>query len=236
MYHSTHAHRIGVVTWWYLLLSFMAVTVLVAGFVHLTDEVIEGGTLHLDQAVLLGIHQVHSPWLDALVASTTDIGGLIGVVILTLLAVGLLCLARKYRAVVQLLIGVGGAGLMNVLLKNMFERARPDLWQWLVHESSYSFPSGHAMASSALAMSVVLILWHTRLALGRSGCGSALHGVCRADTAVSRRALSERYHRGVDYQRGVGGAREYGDRNDQATDHETSLIASRTMSGWSMAV
>lgn len=162
MYHSTHAHRIGVVTWWYLLLSFMAVTVLVAGFVHLTDEVIEGGTLHLDQAVLLGIHQVHSPWLDALVASTTDIGGLIGVVILTLLAVGLLCLARKYRAVVQLLIGVGGAGLMNVLLKNMFERARPDLWQWLVHESSYSFPSGHAMASSALAMSVVLILWHTR--------------------------------------------------------------------------
>lgn len=162
MYHSTHAHRIGVVTWWYLLLSFMAVTVLVAGFVHLTDEVIEGGTLHLDQAVLLGIHQVHSPWLDALVASTTDIGGLIGVVILTLLAVGLLCLARKYRAVVQLLIGVGGAGLTNVLLKNMFERARPDLWQWLVHESSYSFPSGHAMASSALAMSVVLILWHTR--------------------------------------------------------------------------
>ena len=162
MYHSTHAHRIGVVTWWYLLLSFMAVTVLVAGFVHLTDEVIEGGTLHLDQAVLLGIHQVHSPWLDALVASTTDIGGLIGVVVLTLLAVGLLCLARKYRAVVQLLIGVGGAGLMNVLLKNMFERARPDLWQWLVHESSYSFPSGHAMASSALAMSVVLILWHTR--------------------------------------------------------------------------
>ena len=162
MYHSTHAHRIGVVTWWYLLLSFMAVTVLVAGFVHLTDEVIEGSTLHLDQAVLLGIHQVHSPWLDALVASTTDIGGLIGVVILTLLAVGLLCLARKYRAVVQLLIGVGGAGLMNVLLKNMFERARPDLWQWLVHESSYSFPSGHAMASSALAMSVVLILWHTR--------------------------------------------------------------------------
>jgi undecaprenyl-diphosphatase len=146
VYHSTHAHRIGVVTWWYLLLSFMAVTVLVAGFVHLTDEVIEGGTLHLDQAVLLGIHQVHSPWLDALVASTTDIGGLIGVVILTLLAVGLLCLARKYRAVVQLLIGVGGAGLMNVLLKNMFERARPDLWQWLVHESSYSFPSGHAMA------------------------------------------------------------------------------------------
>ena len=162
MYHSTHAHRIGVVTWWCLLLSFMAVTVLVAGFVHLTDEVIEGSTLHLDQAVLLGIHQVHSPWLDALVASTTDIGGLIGVVILTLLAVGLLCLARKYRAVVQLLIGVGGAGLMNVLLKNMFERARPDLWQWLVHESSYSFPSGHAMASSALAMSVVLILWHTR--------------------------------------------------------------------------
>lgn len=162
VYHSTHAHRIGVVTWWYLLLSFMAVTVLVAGFVHLTDEVIEGGTLHLDQAVLLGIHQVHSPWLDALVASTTDIGGLIGVVVLTLLAVGLLCLARKYRAVVQLLIGVGGAGLMNVLLKNMFERARPDLWQWLVHESSYSFPSGHAMASSALAMSVVLILWHTR--------------------------------------------------------------------------
>ena len=69
---------------------------------------------------------------------------------------------RKYLALLQMLVGVGGAVLLNMLVKGFFARQRPDLWERLVTETSYSFPSGHSMASAALALSVVLITWNTR--------------------------------------------------------------------------
>jgi membrane-associated phospholipid phosphatase len=55
-----------------------------------------------------------------------------------------------------------GAGLVNLLAKLFFGRARPDLWASIAPESDYSFPSGHAMASMAVAAALVLMLWPTR--------------------------------------------------------------------------
>ena len=57
---------------------------------------------------------------------------------------------------------MAGATVMNQVLKYIFERARPQLWEQLVHETSYSFPSGHAMVSAALGLAVVAALWNSR--------------------------------------------------------------------------
>ncbi|RYF27698.1 MAG: phosphatase PAP2 family protein, partial [Chloroflexi bacterium] len=43
-----------------------------------------------------------------------------------------------------------------------FERARPDLWQQLITETSFSFPSGHSAGSSALAVCIIALLWRTK--------------------------------------------------------------------------
>ncbi|MDF2461379.1 MAG: acid phosphatase, partial [Candidatus Saccharibacteria bacterium] len=64
--------------------------------------------------------------------------------------------------VYTVVLSVAGAALLNLLLKASFQRDRPDLWESIVTETSYSFPSGHAMASSALAFSVMLVLWETK--------------------------------------------------------------------------
>jgi undecaprenyl-diphosphatase len=74
----------------------------------------------------------------------------------------ILWLKRRRYAALALAAGVGGAAAMNLVLKYLFERTRPDLWTRLVHETSFSFPSGHAMASSALAFSLIVIFWRTR--------------------------------------------------------------------------
>ena len=42
---------------------------------------------------------------------------------------------------------------------------RSDLWERLITETSYSFPSGHAMLSSMLAFAVIAIAWRTRYRL-----------------------------------------------------------------------
>ncbi len=44
---------------------------------------------------------------------------------------------------------VGGAAILNFILKNIFLRPRPDFPLAYSHETGYSFPSGHAMISLA---------------------------------------------------------------------------------------
>ncbi len=162
IYHSSKTHHIGTLTWAYLVGSFVSLTVLIAIFANLAEEVREGDTLPVDEAILEAIRTGHTPLLDLVAQVGTNLGGVIGIVALTGIALTALLVKKRYRALMQLGLGVGGAVALNIVLKNIFERARPDLWEQIVHEASYSFPSGHAMASSALALSIVLIAWQTK--------------------------------------------------------------------------
>jgi membrane-associated phospholipid phosphatase len=52
-----------------------------------------------------------------------------------------------------------GSITANVLLKNLFERPRPELTH-MVHASGQSFPSGHAMCSFAVYGLMIYIVWY----------------------------------------------------------------------------
>jgi undecaprenyl-diphosphatase len=92
----------------------------------------------------------------------TQLGGIYLVAGVSLAMVVYLVLKKKYYKALFVAVSIGGVALVNVLLKTLFDRSRPDLWQHLVTETSFSFPSGHASASAALAFTVVLLLWNTR--------------------------------------------------------------------------
>jgi membrane-associated phospholipid phosphatase len=149
-------------TWQYLFVGFGAFLLPVYGFVELADEVRDKETLVFDEAVLRSVNEYSSPFFDALVIGLTELGGPIGVTVLTVGAVVLLW-NRKHRKMAGLLaVGVSGGVLLNLFLKSIFQRDRPQLWERIVTENSYSFPSGHAMASSAFAASVVVAFWPTK--------------------------------------------------------------------------
>jgi undecaprenyl-diphosphatase len=70
-----------------------------------------------------------------------------------------LMVKRLRREAVILGAAVGGASLINVLLKLWFQRPRPSpLWA-LAHETSYSFPSGHAVAAVVFYGAMAFIAW-----------------------------------------------------------------------------
>ncbi|MDO4776231.1 MAG: phosphatase PAP2 family protein [Cardiobacteriaceae bacterium] len=48
------------------------------------------------------------------------------------------------------------AALLSYLLKNVFERVRPDVLTHLVHQADASFPSGHSTFAAAFAMFFML--------------------------------------------------------------------------------
>lgn len=49
------------------------------------------------------------------------------------------------------------SAFINIVLKSVFARERPNILR-LINETSYSFPSGHAMINSALYIILILIL------------------------------------------------------------------------------
>lgn len=57
------------------------------------------------------------------------------------------CGGEKRVASAGLLVALGGAGVLNTILKFWFGRRRPDLPWSVVHEQGFSFPSGHAMTA-----------------------------------------------------------------------------------------
>ena len=75
---------------------------------------------------------------------------------------GLLWWRGRRRDAALLAAAVIGSTLLNAVLKAVFQRDRPDFWEHLVVEDSYSFPSGHAMASMSLAAALVVIAWSSR--------------------------------------------------------------------------
>jgi undecaprenyl-diphosphatase len=131
-------------------------------FVVVAVFVTTGTTQQSDTAILTAIHSHSSPFLDAAVPKLTLAGEplLVGV-IAVMVTVGLLY-ARRFSSAAIVGCGVLGALALNYVIKQLFERPRPELWERLVTETSYSFPSGHATASAALALVMVAVLWHTK--------------------------------------------------------------------------
>jgi membrane-associated phospholipid phosphatase len=128
-------------------------------FGSLADEVHEGDTLSVDTAILKRINAHATPFLDDFFVVVTQFGGVLAVAAIALGIACILLLRKRYAKATFFAMSMGGALLLNISLKYIFERARPDIWNQLVTETSFSFPSGHAMASAALALSFAYIAW-----------------------------------------------------------------------------
>ena len=59
------------------------------------------------------------------------------------------------------LLSLGGAMLLNIILKALIGRVRPQIVEWLWQESDKSFPSGHATMAAALSLTLIALLWRT---------------------------------------------------------------------------
>lgn len=141
-------------------------------FTYLAAGIIDNETVIPDHRILYMVHGLSTPWLDRAVGLVTNLGGTIFVPCLTF-ALFLTCWRRGYLDHGLLIfLGVGGASLMSIILKLAFGRVRPGLWTHLVTEKTYSFPSGHAVASAALAASIIVAVWYTKWRLAACIAGA----------------------------------------------------------------
>jgi undecaprenyl-diphosphatase len=133
-------------------------TFVVWAFAELADVVAEGESRRFDRTVLLWIHE-HSPgWLEGPMRLVTALGYYW--VVLPLLAVAAVIFYRKgWRlSAVTLCISTAGSVLLTTVLKTVFQRARPELFDSSYTASFYSFPSGHATVAVGFYGALTLIL------------------------------------------------------------------------------
>lgn len=148
-----------------ILLSFFLLAVLGYLFVKLASEMIEGDTLEFDRYLIRSLRNTADPsipagpgWLQATMLDITAIGGVSVLTILTVVIAGYLVVARKFATALFLVAAIAGGATVSVLLKSLFVRARPDLVAHLVEVDTSSFPSGHAMNSAVVYLTLGALL------------------------------------------------------------------------------
>jgi undecaprenyl-diphosphatase len=126
------------------------------------EDVVEKEPFSFDHPILMFVHSHATPLFDKLMYFFTTAGSALVLVPFDI-AVFILLMRRGKRAPATFwAVSVVGAALINFLAKQAFGRVRPELWISAVRETTYSFPSGHAMSSMAVATALTLLLWKTR--------------------------------------------------------------------------
>ncbi len=120
------------------------------GFATIAQEVLEKETYAFDTSILLALKKLHTPLLDRVMLGFTFLGEpKFLLVICVSLSIMLLVRHHRSEATTIAIAGAGAIGL-NILLKQLFSRPRPQLWERTVKVDFYSFPSGHAMVSMVM--------------------------------------------------------------------------------------
>jgi len=120
---------------------------LLAVFAQLAQEALfYHETDFADQVVIWLVRYFANPALDKLMLAVTYLGSGYVSIFLAMIMLGVLFWRRRKSEGISLVVCLFGGGLLNYLLKHLFERARPDMFK-LISETGYSFPSGHAMLS-----------------------------------------------------------------------------------------
>jgi undecaprenyl-diphosphatase len=128
----------------------------------MVGELHESDAIPFDLPILNLMHAMASPAKDRFFVLMAKLGYMWGVLPLDIIVMAWLVARRRFRDSLFFFLAVVGSLILNVAAKNHFARARPSLWLTLTPESTYSFPSGHAMASATLAVALIMLFWPTR--------------------------------------------------------------------------
>lgn len=149
----------------FILVGMLALIGSVWIIANLAGEVLEGDTLEFDKKLLSALRKADDPsqpigpaWLELAAFDLTALGGptVLG---LTVAAVtGYLLLHGLYRHAAFVLLASAGGWLLNGVLKEWFARPRPDVVPHLREVMSLSFPSGHALTSAAIFLTLGALL------------------------------------------------------------------------------
>lgn len=146
-----------------LLLPMLALSVLVWGFLMLANEVAEGDSHAIDRWVLVhlrteDLRPLGGPQLAEIARDLTALGSTAVLVMVSATAWLTLMVAKRRRMAWIALASALSGVVMSILLKQSFSRSRPEDIFHATLVSGYSFPSGHAMMSAVVYLTLAALI------------------------------------------------------------------------------
>jgi undecaprenyl-diphosphatase len=143
----------------------IALAMLLVGFAAVATAVSNGSTRQIDEQVLRAFRQADDPskpigprWLEGAALDITALGSGFVLGLVMFAVVGFLALQGTTRAALFVFAASAGGWAMNNVLKDLFHRQRPDIVPHLRDVMSTSFPSGHAMGSATVYLTLGALL------------------------------------------------------------------------------
>lgn len=138
----------------------MAISVLLVGiFAKLSEDLIHNELGTFDRVVGEFIRGFTAPSVTRVEIIITNLGSAyIEISLLVIICAFLWFRLRHTWETVLLAISLTGAWLLNTVLKQLFQRERPNI-MFLVHADGHSFPSGHTMVATAFYGVLGYIVW-----------------------------------------------------------------------------
>jgi undecaprenyl-diphosphatase len=134
-------------------------------FTLIASQVSSGHTKGFDETVLTMLRRADDPsvtigpsWVEGTALELTALGsaGVLAAVVIAV--VGYLAIERRFALLIVTLVATMGGWTLSYFLKEIFARHRPTVVPHLQHASSPSFPSGHAMLSAVVYLTLGVLL------------------------------------------------------------------------------
>jgi undecaprenyl-diphosphatase len=149
----------------WLLLGALTLLLIVLVVMNLAGEVLEGDTQQLDTRLLQALRKADDPsqpigpaWLEVAALDLTALGSLTVLGLTIAAVVGFLLLQGLQRHAAFVLAASAGGWVLNFFLKELFGRPRPQVVPHLREVMTLSFPSGHALTSAAVFLTLGALL------------------------------------------------------------------------------
>lgn len=149
----------------WLLLGILALVGAALLVANLAGEVLEGDTLEFDKRLLASLRRAGDPsqpigpaWLEIAALDITALGSATVLGLTVAAIVGFLLLLGLYRNAAFVLVASAGGWLLNDVLKELFARPRPQVVPHLREVMTLSFPSGHALTSAVVFLTLGALL------------------------------------------------------------------------------
>lgn len=160
----------------------------VVAFARVTEDYLTNDPLaHWDVSFARWLAEHRTPSGVDLFRVVTFLGSPATVLVLAAFVAIVLFRRRRVAETALLVLVLGGTELVNVLLKLAFHRPRPQVA--FVHLDTYSFPSGHAMISTATAIVFAALAWRA----GRRAAITTATAAAIAAVGFSRLYLGAHY-------------------------------------------
>jgi undecaprenyl-diphosphatase len=166
--------------------GFLLCVALVLVFGWLARGVSVSGASPLDRRVTLWSRSLDVPGGVATALRITSFGDAPFVYPATFLVSGILAARNRRVSAILFAASVVGGGLLELALKSVYARPRPDLVPPLVSVASWSFPSGHATLATVFFGGLAAVVFHVTRRRGPRIAAAVVAAVAAGGVAFSR--------------------------------------------------